>query len=147
MIDYEGMLKEFHVKFYHHRELGPAIPKDMEVHDLRYKLINEEVNDELLVALDALKHAAFSESQNEELQIKLLVELADALADSIYVIVGTAISFGIPINKVFAEVHRSNMTKSMLKDSKSIKGKTLKGDKFEPPKIREILEEAAWKSE
>jgi len=94
-----------------------------------------------------LKHAAFSESQNEELQIKLLVELADALADSIYVIVGTAISFGIPINKVFAEVHRSNMTKSMLKDSKSIKGKTLKGDKFEPPKIREILEEAAWKSE
>jgi len=35
MIDYEGMLKEFHVKFYHHRELGPAIPKDMEVHDLR----------------------------------------------------------------------------------------------------------------
>lgn len=140
-MNYESMLIDFHHKFYHHRELKPTIPKNIEVHDLRYKLIYEEVNEELLVALDALKHALFNESLDEELKIKLLVELADALADSIYVIVGTAVSFGIPMNQIFEEVHRSNMTKSMLKDSKSIKGKTLKGPNWEPPKIKEIIKE------
>jgi hypothetical protein len=32
------------------------------------------------------------------------------------------------------------MTKSMFKDEKFVKGKTLKGFDYEPPKIREILE-------
>jgi predicted HAD superfamily Cof-like phosphohydrolase len=31
--------------------------------------------------------------------------------DSLYVIIGTAVSYGIDIERVFDEVHRSNMTK------------------------------------
>lgn len=43
-----------------------------------------------------------------------LVEIADALADLEYVVVGTAVAFGIPHEAVFQEVHRSNMTKTKL---------------------------------
>lgn len=69
-----------------------------------------------------------------------IVEVADALADLLYVTIGTALEFGIPIDKVFAEVHRSNMTKCV--DGKIIyreDGKVLKPKSYEPPKLREIL--------
>ena len=40
-----------------------------------------------------------------------LIEMADALADLLYVTYGAAITFGIPLDAVVTEVHRSNMTK------------------------------------
>lgn len=40
-----------------------------------------------------------------------MVEVADALADMIYIIVGTALEFGIPLDRVWDEVQRSNMAK------------------------------------
>ena len=40
-----------------------------------------------------------------------LVAMADALADLLYVTYGAAITFGIPLDAVVSEVHRSNMTK------------------------------------
>lgn len=133
-IDYMRMLTEFHRKFGHYEFFGYSV--DDEVIELRKMLIDEEVNKELLPALERFK----SEFENHKQWIDAMTELADALADSLYVIFGTCVSMGVPIDKVFAEVHRSNMTKSMLKDTKSIKGKTLKGDNFEPPRIREIIE-------
>lgn len=38
-------------------------------------------------------------------------DIAHELADLIYTIVGTALTFGIEIEPVFAAVHKSNMTK------------------------------------
>lgn len=126
-----GMVREFHKKYGHTINEEPTIPDD-EVIELRYKLIEEEMSETL---------GALREIMNDPLRSKLLeLELlADGIADSIVVLLGTAISFGIPINEVFSEVHRSNMTKSMEKDTKSIKGKTLKGDAFEPPRIKTII--------
>lgn len=76
-----------------------------------------------------------------------IVEAADGIADLIYVAVGTAISMGIPIDEVFAEVHRSNMTKTANKadgeSGKKYGDKTPKGATFEPPRIKEILFPAA----
>ena len=73
-----------------------------------------------------------------------VVEVADALADMLYVLYGTAIEHGIPINAVFAEVHRSNMTKA---DENGMPyrrndGKIIKGPRFEPPEIARLLAEA-----
>ena len=36
-----------------------------------------------------------------------LVEVADAIADMIYILCGTAVSYGIPLDDVFEEVHLS----------------------------------------
>lgn len=116
------MLHEFHYKFGHHTELTPKANVGERVKDLRIKLMREELQE-----------------VEEALDLGDLIGLADGLADLLYVVFGTAISYGIPIDKVFEEVHRSNMTKSMLKDEKGIKGKTLKGPDYDPPKLKEIL--------
>ncbi len=71
-----------------------------------------------------------------------LIGTADGIADLIYVLCGTALAFGILLNKVFAEVHRSNMTKT-IEVSKRSDGKVTKGPDFSPPKIAEILERAS----
>lgn len=70
-----------------------------------------------------------------------LVELADAICDLVYVLVGTAVSYGIPFDKCFAEVHRSNMGK-LGEDGKPIvreDGKILKGPNFSPPDLKGII--------
>ena len=68
-----------------------------------------------------------------------VVELADGLADLIYVVIGTAVAYGLPISELFDEVHRSNMTKNVC-DEPLLKGKTSKGAGYSPPNIRGILE-------
>lgn len=96
---------------------------------LRESLIKEEVL-ELLNAIDK----------------RDLVETADGIADAIVVLIGTALEFGIPLDKVMAEVHRSNMSK-LGPDSKPVlreDGKVLKGPNFTPPDIQSILFEARW---
>lgn len=40
------------------------------------------------------------------------VALADGLADLTYVVEGTAVTFTVPLQAVFEEVHASNMTKT-----------------------------------
>lgn len=71
-----------------------------------------------------------------------IVEITDALADLIYIACGTAVSYGIPLDKVFEEVHRSNMAK--LVDGKPLyreDGKVMKPEGWQPPNIEKILED------
>ncbi|MBU0637959.1 MAG: nucleotide pyrophosphohydrolase [Planctomycetes bacterium] len=60
------------------------------------------------------------------------VEMVDALADILVVTYGAAIELGVNLEPVFAEVHRSNMSKNGGKDAG---GKILKGPGFSPPDI------------
>jgi hypothetical protein len=74
-----------------------------------------------------------------------IVEVSDAMADLVYVIIGAAVAWGIPFDEIFKEVHRSNMTK-MGDDGKAVHsniGKVVKGPNYEPPRIKEILEKYA----
>lgn len=63
-----------------------------------------------------------------------VVATADALADLAYVVYGSALHFGIDLDAVIAEVHRSNMTKSPAGDGKAIKGPT-----YVPPDLTQLL--------
>ena len=70
------------------------------------------------------------------------IEVADALAELIYIACGTAASYGIPLNAIFEEVHRSNMAK--LVDGKPLKredGKIIKPEGWKPPDIEKIIKE------
>ncbi len=64
------------------------------------------------------------------------VETLDALADAIYVLLGTAVSFGLPLPAAFDEVHRSNMTKTIEEDRPGHPGK---GTGFESPDLQGVL--------
>ena len=70
-----------------------------------------------------------------------MVETADACADLIWVIEGLCHSLGIPLQKVWDEVARSNMSKTV--DGKLLKredGKVLKPDTYSPPNIKTIID-------
>ena len=72
------------------------------------------------------------------------VEIADAIGDMLYLIIGTAAKHGLDaeeLGKVMDEIHRSNMSK--LHNGKVVKntvGKVVKPDTFSPPNIAEVLE-------
>jgi len=63
--------------------------------------------------------------------------LADALGDLIYVTIGTALTYGIPIEAVFREIHRSNMTKVVSGDVRVQN----EGDDYSPPDLERVLRE------
>ena len=93
---------------------------------LREKLIREEF-EELLTAMTADD----------------MVGIADSLGDLLYVIYGTAAEYGINMQPISDEIHRSNMSK-LGEDGKAIHradGKILKGPNFTPPNLAPILEE------
>lgn len=73
-----------------------------------------------------------------------LVEMVDALADILVVTYGAAVELGVDLEPIFAEVHRSNMTKDGGKDAG---GKILKGPSFQPPRIADELRRQGWKTE
>lgn len=70
-----------------------------------------------------------------------LVEIADAVADLIWVTLEAAMTLGIPIEPVFAEIHRSNLTKiDTDRVTVNAVGKIVKGPTFSPPELLPILE-------
>jgi predicted HAD superfamily Cof-like phosphohydrolase len=71
-----------------------------------------------------------------------LVGVADALADLLYVVYGAAVLFGIPIEEVFAEVHRSNLSKLEGSERAPTSIKVGKGSHFRPPDVDGILHQA-----
>ena len=93
---------------------------------LRYQLMKEE-NEEYMEAA----------SKNDPVQI------ADALGDMLYILLGTAIEHGMQdyLADVFYEIHLSNMSK-MGEDGKPIRredGKILKGPNYHAPNLKQIL--------
>lgn len=74
----------------------------------------------------------------DKLEVRFDIEaVADGLADLIYVVVGAALSFGIPLERVWSEVQRANMDK--LNGPKRADGKQLKPQGWIPPRIHEAI--------
>ena len=94
------------------------------INNLRISLINEE--------LEEFKQAI----KNNDLK-----EAVDALTDILYVTYGAGHAFGINLDKCFAEVQRSNMSK-LGKDGKPIynkNGKVMKGPKYLKPNLLQFI--------
>jgi len=103
---------------------------------LRYKLMKEENTEYLQACIDGD-----------------LVEVADALADQLYILCGTILEHGMQdiIEKCFGEVQRSNMSKLDDKGNPIINGengvfdetrplgKILKSSNFSEPNLKQFL--------
>jgi predicted HAD superfamily Cof-like phosphohydrolase len=87
------------------------------------KLINEEVNDELIPAI---------ESSN-------LLESVDGAVDSIVVILGAMVYMGVDIRPIWDEVHRTNMLK--VGGKKRADGKLLKPEGWKPPEVQKLIQQ------
>jgi predicted HAD superfamily Cof-like phosphohydrolase len=66
-----------------------------------------------------------------------VVEVADAIGDLMYVVLGCAVTCGIDIEPIFHEIHRSNMTK--IGGYKDVDGKWVKPNIYKPAKLLPIL--------
>ena len=101
----------------------PSFSSD-KINQLRISLINEELNE--------LKEA---------MENKDLLEVADALTDLLYVTYGAGHAFGINLDKCFAEVQNSNMSK-LGEDGKPIYneyGKVMKGPNYFKPDLTKFI--------
>ncbi len=132
MNDYEKQVKECH------QALEVAIGEDFSVDllSLRKKLMVEEL-DELNVEIDeAIEKLSKGQKVDRDLYLRMVKELADLQ----YVVSGFAVSFGIDMEKIFALVHESNMSK-LDDNGRPIKredGKFLKGPNFHHTKFYSI---------
>lgn len=100
---------------------------DKETYDLRKSLGQEE--------LDEYYEAC--ESGNLE-------GIADALGDQLYILLGTMCAHGLQnkMQKIFNEIHKSNMSKLDPKTGKPIRredGKIIKGSNYKAPNLGKIL--------
>jgi predicted HAD superfamily Cof-like phosphohydrolase len=120
MNEFQRMVEEFHRQFEILVNRTPTIP-DEATHRLRVRLIEEE----------------FSELK-EALGKQELVGIAKELADLLYVVYGTAVSYGIDMAPVFCEVHRSNMSK--IGGYKREDGKWVKPATYSPAALSPILQ-------
>lgn len=118
---------EFHEVFQLDYAQTPTVQVEERIIELRHRLMQEE-NDEYLEAC-----------RNRD-----LTQIADALGDKMYILLGTIIAHGLQhkIEEVFDEIHRSNMSK-LDDEGKPIyreDGKILKSSNYFLPDIRSILE-------
>lgn len=121
MEDAQAMVEAFHRMFDIVVQQTPALVDDG-TRALRERLIHEE--------FEELKEAMAKDD---------LVGIAKEMADLLYVVYGTAVSYGIDMEPVFREVHRSNMTK--VGGYKREDGKWVKPATYSPAAIEPILAE------
>lgn len=128
--DSEGvrMLKEWHHKFSVPIKDSPQYPGEKRAM-LRAELITEESQEFASACLEGN-----------------LVEMADALGDLLYVVIGAALECGIPADAVLAEVHRSNMTKVWADGTVHYRedGKVLKPPTYSRADVAGVLRAHGW---
>jgi len=135
-------------KYLQHIPDKPIIPHK-DVRELRAALIYEE-------AIEAIKAMGVSIYPKEEKSITDLkmsdlefeadkdcniIEVADGLADSEVVVLGTYLTFGLlNDSEIFSEIHRSNMSKFPLGyNGMRPDGKWVKPDNFNEPDLKPIV--------
>lgn len=127
-------LKEFHETFAPNQREDDMFEKIQR----RLNLIGEEY-DEVVEALDFLERV--EEGRTSYRITEAMTEVAAELADLLYVVYGTAEELGIPLDKVFNEIHAANMRK-VWDDGEVHRndfGKIIKPPNFVKADVRKVL--------
>lgn len=114
----------FHTAFNLPRQPLPNVEIAGWLAKLRISLLEEEVN-EFIEAVTGSD----------------LTGIADALADIVYVVYGTAVTYGIDLDRVVSEVHLSNMSKLGREGKPLLRedGKVIKSEQYFPPDVAGVL--------
>jgi predicted HAD superfamily Cof-like phosphohydrolase len=116
-------VREFHTTFDLARNDEPTWPSP-ELAELRQRLLVEETAE--------VGEAVLGDD---------LAAIAQELADVVYIAYGTALTYGIDLDAVIAEVHRANLSKLDANGRPLYRadGKVAKSDCYQPPDIRAVL--------
>lgn len=128
-----------HVLMFHAAALGKGASHigklnqnpPQEVIEGRLKIIKEEVNEELIPLLEKI-------AANGGATLEQKAELLDHFIDSVYVILGGAINFGMYFDVGFGIVHEANMAKVIRPEGPQFNeyGKVLKPEGWTPPNTK-----------
>lgn len=121
-------VREFHEKM----ELAIDQPYSKELMNFRLKLVFEEIQEMASAALD-LESSGLVETEKQVMLQDFLKEMCDV----VYVIKGTALSFGMDFDQAYNLVHKSNMSKLPL--TKDADGKVKKGPNYQPPILEGLI--------
>ena len=120
-------VREFHEKM----ELAIDQPFSKELLELRMRLIFEEVQELAEVGLDLEGNLDLEERH------VMMQDFLKEMCDVVYVLKGTAVSFGMDFDRAYNLVHKSNMSKYPF--TKCEHGKVLKGKNYKPPVLEECV--------
>jgi predicted HAD superfamily Cof-like phosphohydrolase len=140
MTKHQKQIQEFMQMVQQETPSKPTPPSRL-VAMMRVRIIAEELIElaralGVKIEIDAMDEYA---DVSEGTGIVDMVLVADALADLEYVNTGTAIAVGIDMELIFAEVHRSNMSK-LPGGHKREDGKWIKRPDYSPANIAPIVE-------
>lgn len=132
------VVREFHIASGQAVADYPTVPDPATVR-LRIRLVKEEYK-EVMEHLDWLLH-----HQDARLPEKLdhLRDLLGELCDLRYVVEGTAVSLGLPIDEAYEAIHEANMSKRWPGEAfmrKDEGGKVLKGPDYRKADLRRFVD-------
>lgn len=132
MMKQQQLVREFHRATGAHRgDMGAPGFRNVV---LRLSLMQEEL-DEITDAAGYVRRDGNYFWENEQ----DLISAVDGLGDLLYVLLGTAVEWGIDLEPYFDEIHASNMTK--VGGEVRADGKRLKGKNYRPPNLTAVYEQ------
>ncbi len=109
-IDFQELVKEFITA-----GKGPMLPRIPTKENLSTGRVIQPNNESISLREYLLNRLNWLAEELEELEKAIMlndpIEIADALADILYITFGTGVTLNIPLDIVFMEVHTSNMAK------------------------------------
>lgn len=128
MTNYLALLREFHTAMGLPVSEAPAV-LDIKQRALRMSLLSEEWR-------EYLDEDCCGEPD--------LAKVAKELGDVLYIAFGTAVAYGLPMDQIFEEIHRSNMSKLGPDGKPQFRedGKVMKGPNYSPADVEAIVKEA-----
>jgi predicted HAD superfamily Cof-like phosphohydrolase len=135
-------VREFHEVF----GVEVDVPFTEDLIRLRWNLIDEEATEtyrELTPRKDANADEDLSRWFKIDIHMVDKEKLTKELADLLYVVYGTGVTFGLPLDEAFELVHNSNMSK-LDKEGKVLRredGKVLKSDQYKPADLSVLFNE------
>lgn len=121
------LVRDFHRKFNQPIRTTPGLPtKDVEI--FRQTLLRSEYRE-----------------LNDAIARNDLEAIFDGILDCCYVLVGTGLVYGLPLNQGFIAVHNANMRKEPAIGEDSMCTKPLKPPGWQPPNLRAIMIANGWR--
>lgn len=126
------------------RASAQRVPNEIQLklnpQSLLYWKLCEEEYEELTKAFDILRARSLEDTEAIALE---LAEVADGVADLIWVAIGLLLSMGIPVHAIWDEVAKSNLLKINPQTGlveKREDGKVMKPAGWKPPQIAAFIE-------
>lgn len=122
------LVRDFHLKYNQPIRMVPGMPtKDVEI--FRQDLLRQEYRE-----------------LNQAIERNDLEQIYDGILDMLYVLIGTAHVYGLPLNQGMQSVHNANMQK-LHATGDSQCNKPIKPPGWKPPNLREVLKANGWRGD